>query len=264
MIFALILMSVTGFTGLIYLLDVLYFAKKRIKGQKESIIIEYSKSFFPVLLAVFVIRSFIVEPFKIPSGSMMPTLLIGDFIAVNKFSYGVRFPVANTVLIPNGMPERGDVVVFHFPKNPSIDYIKRLVGLPGDTIKYQNKKLFINDKLVPNVFEKDYESLTNGFQQFLQKQYSEKLGDIKHSILMIDGYEQKETIIQIPEGHYFVMGDNRDNSSDSRVWGLVSEDLLVGKAFLIWFHFEADWAFPDIWNTKIISWKPSRIGDTIK
>ena len=139
MIFALILMSVTGLTGLIYLLDVIYFAKKRAHGKKESIIIEYSKSFFPVLLFVFVIRSFIVEPFKIPSGSMMPTLIAGDFIAVNKFSYGVRFPVINNVLIPNGMPERGDVVVFHYPMDTSIDYIKRVVGLPGDTIKYENK-----------------------------------------------------------------------------------------------------------------------------
>ena len=136
-------MSVTGVTGLIYLLDVLYFAKKRVKGKKESIIIEYSKSFFPVLLAVFVIRSFIVEPFKIPSGSMMPTLIAGDFIAVNKFSYGVRFPVINNVLIPYGMPERGDVVVFHYPRDTSIDYIKRVVGLPGDTIKYENKTSFL-------------------------------------------------------------------------------------------------------------------------
>ena len=174
-------MSVTGLTGLIYLLDVFYFAKKRAHGKKESIIIEYSKSFFPVLLFVFVIRSFIVEPFKIPSGSMMPTLIAGDFIAVNKFSYGVRFPVINNVLIPNGMPERGDVVVFHYPMDTSIDYIKRVVGLPGDTIKYENKKLFINDKLVPHVFEKDYEYMMNENYRVPAQEFTETLRSEEHT-----------------------------------------------------------------------------------
>lgn len=240
-------MSVTGLTGLIYLLDVMYFAKKRAHGKKESIIIEYSKSFFPVLLFVFVIRSFIVEPFKIPSGSMMPTLVAGDFIAVNKFSYGVRFPVINTVLIPNDMPERGDVVVFHYPRDTSIDYIKRVVGLPGDKIKYENKQLFINDKLVPHVFEKNYEYMMNDNYRVLAKEFSETLGEVKHSIL-IHNVEGESGSFVVPEGNYFVMGDNRDNSSDSRVWGFVSEDLLVGKAFIIWLNFS----------------EPSRIGDTIK
>ena len=247
MIFALILMSVTGLTGLIYLLDVMYFAKKRAHGKKESIIIEYSKSFFPVLLFVFVIRSFIVEPFKIPSGSMMPTLIAGDFIAVNKFSYGVRFPVINNVLIPNGMPERGDVVVFHYPMDTSIDYIKRVVGLPGDTIKYENKKLFINDKLVPHVFEKDYEYMMNENYRVPAQEFTETLGEVKHSILM-HNVEGESGRFVVPDRNYFVMGDNRDNSSDSRVWGFVSEDLLVGKAFIIWLNLS----------------EPSRIGDTIK
>lgn len=247
MIFALILMSVTGLTGLIYLLDVIYFAKKRAHGKKESIIIEYSKSFFPVLLFVFVIRSFIVEPFKIPSGSMMPTLIAGDFIAVNKFSYGVRFPVINNVLIPNGMPERGDVVVFHYPMDTSIDYIKRVIGLPGDIIKYENKKLFINDKLVPHVFEKDYEYMMNENYRVPAQEFTETLGEVKHSIL-IHNVEGESGRFVVPEGNYFVMGDNRDNSSDSRVWGFVSEDLLVGKAFIIWLNLS----------------EPSRIGDTIK
>ena len=240
-------MSVTGLTGLIYLSDVLYFAKKRVRGQKESIIIEYSKSFFPVLLAVFIIRSFIVEPFKIPSGSMMPTLVAGDFIAVNKFSYGVRFPVINTVLIPNSMPERGDVVVFHYPRDTSIDYIKRVVGLPGDIIKYENKKLFINDKLVSHVFEKNYEYIMNDNFRVTAKEFSENLGEVKHSIL-IHNVEGESGSLVVPKGNYFVMGDNRDNSSDSRVWGFVSEDLLVGKAFIIWLNLS----------------EPSRIGDTIK
>ena len=250
MIFALILMSVTGLTGLIYLLDVIYLKKKREQGRKEPIIIEYSKSFFPVLLAVFVIRSFIVEPFKIPSGSMMPTLIAGDFIAVNKFSYGVRFPVINNVLIPNGKPERGDVAVFHYPRDTSIDYIKRVIGLPGDTVKYENKKLYINDELVPYIFEKDYEYTMEMMHEDFTipaKEYTETLGEVRHSILIhsVDG--ESGTFI-VPEGNYFVMGDNRDNSSDSRVWGFVSDELLVGKAFIIWLNLS----------------EPSRIGTTIK
>lgn len=240
-------MSVTGFTGLVYLLDVLYFSKKRGQGKKESIIIEYSKSFFPVLLAVFFIRSFIVEPFKIPSGSMMPTLIAGDFIAVNKFSYGVRFPVINNVLIPNGKPDRGDVVVFHYPRDTSIDYIKRVVGLPGDTIKYEDKKLFINEKLVPHIFDNNYEYEINDNYTILAQELTETLGEVKHSIL-IHNVEGESASFIVPEGNYFVMGDNRDNSSDSRVWGFVSEDLLVGKAFIIWLNLS----------------EPSRIGDIVK
>jgi len=177
----------------------------------------------------------------------MPTLIAGDFIAVNKFSYGVRFPVINNVLIPNGMPERGDVVVFHYPMDTSIDYIKRVVGLPGDTIKYENKKLFINDKLVPHVFEKDYEYMMNENYRVPAQEFTETLGEVKHSIL-IHNVEGESGRFVVPEGNYFVMGDNRDNSSDSRVWGFVSEDLLVGKAFIIWLNLS----------------EPSRIGDTIK
>ena len=178
---------------------------------------------------------------------MMPTLVAGDFIAVNKFSYGVRFPVINTVLVPNDMPERGDVVVFHYPRDTSIDYIKRVVGLPGDKIKYENKKLFINDKLVPHVFEKNYEYMMNDNYRVPAKEFSETLGEVSHSIL-IHNVEGETGSFVVPEGNYFVMGDNRDNSSDSRVWGFVSEDLLVGKAFIIWLNLS----------------EPSRIGDTIK
>ena len=244
MIFAAILMGVTFLTGAVWLTDKLFLRKGKLKNNK---IIENIKGFFPILLAVFIIRSFIVEPFKIPSGSMMPTLVAGDFIAVNKFSYGVRFPVINTVLIPNDMPERGDVVVFHYPRDTSIDYIKRVVGLPGDKIKYENKQLFINDKLVPHVFEKNYEYMMNDNYRVPAKEFLEALGEVKHSIL-IHNVEGESGSYVVPEGNYFVMGDNRDNSSDSRVWGFVSEDLLVGKAFIIWLNFS----------------EPSRIGDTIK
>ena len=178
---------------------------------------------------------------------MMRTLVAGDFIAVNKFRYGVRFPVINTVLIHNDMTERGDVVVVHYPRDTSIDYIKRVVGLPGDKIKYENKQLFINDKLVPHVFEKNYEYMMNDNYRVPAKEFSESLGEVKHSIL-IHNVEGESGSFVVPEGNYFVMGDNRDNSSDSRVWGFVSEDLLVGKAFIIWLNFS----------------EPSRIGDTIK
>ena len=151
MIFAATLMGVTFLTGLICLLDLTILKPRRGLGTKEGKIVEYAKSFFPVLLAVFIIRSFVIEPFKIPSGSMMPTLISGDFIAVNKFSYGLRLPVFNKTLIKVGEPKRGDVIVFHYPKDPNIDYIKRLIGLPGDEIRYDNKQLFINEKAIHSI-----------------------------------------------------------------------------------------------------------------
>jgi|TARA_B110000438_G_C15765404_1_gene629331 signal peptidase I len=235
MIFAIILMSVTVFTGIITFLDYVYFKKKRLKKAKEHFLIEYSKSFFPVLLIVFVIRSFIVEPFKIPSGSMMPTLISGDFIAVNKFAYGIRFPVWNKTLINLGSPNRGDVFVFHYPKNPSIDYIKRVVGLPGDEIKYVNKELIINGQSIELKFKDKYNYETNDGQIMSALEFEELLVDSSHSILTHD-IPSENYQFNVPEGHYLAMGDNRDNSSDSRAWGFVPEHLLVGKAFIIWLN----------------------------
>ena len=235
MIFAIILMSVTVFTGVITFLDYVYFKKNRLKKVKEHFLIEYSKSFFPVLLIVFVIRSFIVEPFKIPSGSMMPTLISGDFIAVNKFAYGIRFPVWNKTLINLGSPSRGDVFVFHYPKNPSIDYIKRVVGLPGDEIKYVNKELIINGQPIELKFKNNYNYETSDGQIMSALEFEEFLVDSTHSILTHD-IPSENYQFNVPEGHYLAMGDNRDNSSDSRVWGFVPEQLLVGKAFIIWLN----------------------------
>lgn len=246
MIFAIILMAVTALTGLVYIFDVLFLKKNRVEGAKEPLFIEYSKSFFPILLAVFVIRSFIVEPFKIPSGSMMPTLVAGDFIAVNKFSYGVRFPIWNKILIPLGSPKRGDVFVFHYPKNPSIDYIKRVIGLPGDEIRYENKQLFINGQSMKQIFKDNYIYYINDEQIMQAQEFVESLNDVKHSVL-IHNILNEDYEFNVPEGHYLAMGDNRDNSSDSRVWGFVPDNLLVGKAFVIWLNFS----------------KPSRIGDWI-
>ncbi len=236
MMFVKFLLAATTITGLIYLLDTLILKRIRPSNQKPSLVVEYGRSFFPVLLIVFVIRSFIVEPFKIPSGSMMPTLIAGDFIVVNKFTYGVRFPVWNKMLIEVGKPKRGDVFVFHYPKNPSIDYIKRVIGLPGDEIRYENKEIFINDVPVKKVFQGKYTYTFNGNDVIEANKFFEKLGESKYSLLVHD-IPSENYKFNVPEGHYFAMGDNRDNSSDSRVWGFVPDELLVGKAFFIWLNF---------------------------
>ena len=236
MMFVKLLMAATVITGLIYFLDILILKRIRPKKQKPSLIVEYGKSFFPILLAVFIIRSFIIEPFKIPSGSMMPTLISGDFIAVNKFCYGIRLPVWNKTLVALGKPNRGDVFVFHYPKNPSIDYIKRVIGLPGDEIRYENKQLFINGKLINRIIHQKYSYAFNENDMIDAKEFIETLGDSEHSMLIHD-IPSEDYNFNVPEGHYFAMGDNRDNSSDSRVWGFVPDELLVGKAFFIWLNF---------------------------
>ena len=250
--FALLLFSLLVVTGIVSALDAVYFRKRRAEGAREPWWIEYAKSFFPVILIVFVLRSFLVEPFKIPSGSMIPTLLVGDFILVNKYTYGIRLPVINKKIIDINEPERGDVMVFRYPDDPSVDYIKRVVGLPGDKVAYEGKRLSINGREVPRKEAGDY--LLKDKIQYL-KQYTETLGKIDHAILLdtsesfalpyVKQFPQRENCIYnntgvtctIPPGHYFMMGDNRDNSSDSRVWGFVPEANIVGKAFFIWFNF---------------------------
>ena len=249
MMFALFMIVILLVTGLIWLFDILVLSKKRIAGANEPILVEYAKSFFPVILVVFFVRSFIVEPFKIPSGSMMPTLLAGDYILVNKFTYGLRVPILNNTFINVNKPSRGDVFVFHYPPEPSIDYIKRVVGLPGDRISYQDKRLTINGKLLDVQDMGSYEYVMSGLNIVTAKQYKEQLGSVQHSILIHDivgnydadaigaKFANNEEIV-VPAGHYLAMGDNRDNSSDSRVWGFVPERNLVGKAFFIWMNFD--------------------------
>jgi len=251
--FALFMLLVLVLTGGIWLGDVLFFKRRREaqqgKNAAEPEVLEYAKSFFPVILVVFIIRSFVVEPFKIPSGSMMPTLLAGDFILVNKFDYGLRTPITNKTFIKVSHPKRGDVFVFHFPPNPSIDYIKRVIGLPGDKISYKGKQLTINGQVQDLSYVADYEYEMPGLNMITARREVEKLGDVSHNILIhnIVGEYAPDSVgdqfangqtVTVPAGHYFAMGDNRDNSSDGRVWGFVSENNLVGKAFFIWFNLD--------------------------
>jgi signal peptidase I len=250
MSFALFLLLLLTLTGVVWALDAAWLRKRR-PADAQPWWVEYSISFFPVILIVFLLRSFLVEPFKIPSGSMIPTLLVGDFILVNKFTYGIRLPVANVKLVELGSPQRGDVMVFRFPEDPSLDYIKRVVGLPGDRIEYRNKRLRINGQLVPTRQIEDY--LSKERMQY-SRHYLETLNGTEHAIIVEEdapafvpharafphvgncNYNMSGLACTVPPGHYFVMGDNRDNSSDSRVWGFVPDGNIVGKAFFIWLN----------------------------
>lgn len=224
--------------------------------------VEYAKSFFPVIFMVLLLRAFLVEPFRIPSGSMMPTLLIGDFILVNKFAYGVRLPVLHTKVIENGEPKRGDIVVFRFPNDPTTDFIKRVVGVPGDRIQYADKKIIINGKPVKQTLLSVYQGVGKGKDNTGAGLLTEDLDSVSHDILIHDDrpsmpgrFIRPEGVI-VPEGQYFVMGDNRDNSHDSRFWGFVPEENLVGKAFFRWMSFD--------WELDGFPIDFSRIGNNIK
>ncbi|WFE68626.1 signal peptidase I [Thiomicrospira sp. R3] len=243
MSFELILVLITAITGVIVFIDKLVWRRKRAESattEKEPLIIEYSRSLFPVFLIVLVLRSFIIEPFRIPSGSMYPTLHIGDFIVVNKFSYGIRLPVVQTKILPLGEVKRGDVAVFRFPLDPKIDYIKRIVGLPGDTVSYIDKKLFINGELVEQKPIGRYIGTESGSVMTGAALLQELLpGGNVHEIL-IDPNRAGQIMyeVTVPEGHYFAVGDNRDHSADSRMWGFVPDEHLKGRAFGIWMHWD--------------------------
>jgi signal peptidase I len=283
--FALILFVLTVITGVIWFLDVFFLAKQRrakadaalaefdarkskLKADgikvdasgrsaveaeilKQPTWIEYSGSFFPVIALVFFLRSFLYEPFKIPSSSMVPTLLVGDLILVNKFTYGIRLPIINKKIVEINNPQRGDVMVFKYPKDPALDYIKRVVGVPGDKIVYKNKRLSVNGKemsyqVLPDYLDEEHLSYS--------KQYLENLSGVPHKILNDermpsyvsnpDAFPNRELCLYnsegfactVPSGHYFMMGDNRDNSLDSRYWGFVSDENIVGKAFFVWMN----------------------------
>ena len=260
--FSLVLVSLVAFCGALWLLDNFFIKKTRLAAVenytrkqakdrskeeiaiaieeylKEPLIIEYAKSFFPVLLIVLVLRSFLVEPFQIPTGSMIPTLNVGDFILVNKYAYGVRLPIIGTKIIQVKDPDRGEVIVF-VPPHENKYYIKRVIGLPGDTVRYEDKTLFINGELI----SKDYvESIMiqTSIGDLPGVLYSETINGVEHATQNIDavGRQRTRTNSVIPNGHYFMMGDNRDNSSDSRVWGTVPNEDIVGKAIAVWMHKE--------------------------
>ncbi len=215
----------------------------------EPPLVEYSKSFFPVLLVVFVLRSFIVEPFQIPSESMVPTLEVGDFILVNKFIYGIRLPLVRSKVIDITDPKRGDVMVF-FPPHESRYFIKRVIGLPGDTVRVANNVLYVNGKKMEQAFayedNRGEAGCDNGYNQFKYVVAYEQLGDKTHAMRSCKSPRRRpfDRVWEVPEGHYFMMGDNRDNSSDSRVWGPVPEARIVGKAFAIWMHWESFLSVP--------------------
>ncbi len=200
---------------------------------------DYARSFFPIFLVVLLLRSFVVEPFRIPSGSMIPTLLIGDFILVNKFDYGIRLPVLNRKVIELGQPKRGDVVVFRYPLDPSTPFIKRIVGLPGDTVRYIDKVLFINDQRVESVSEGAYVGVRSAASNAVAMMFKEHLGEIDHDVILTPEAGSPNGEFKVPAGHYFVMGDNRDNSRDSRYWGYVPDGNLVGRAFFIWMNWDS-------------------------
>jgi len=286
--FALLLFMATVVTGLYWLAEHFYFAPRRLRAataldadiarrqgelSKQGINqfdnptaearnrilaqpwwLDWTAGLFPVILIVFLLRSFLFEPFKIPSGSMIPTLLVGDLILVNKFHYGIRLPVLNTKLTDGTPPQRGDVMVFRYPPKPSLDYIKRVVGVPGDEVAYLNKRLTINGKAVPTTTVPEFfdEDTMRYFKQF-----EEQLGGQPHRLLNDDDrpafvpgvedfafkqncrYTVEGVTCKVPEGQYFMMGDNRDNSLDSRYWGFVPDKNIVGKAFFIWMNFSS-------------------------
>ncbi len=235
---ALILVVLTFVSGVVVAFNRFYYQKKiEVAGSRGNLamntLIEYSRSFFPVLLFVLVIRSFIFEPFRIPSGSMIPTLLQGDYIFVKKYSYGLRWPVIEEKFFETGSPQRGDVVVFRLPSDPSINYIKRVVGLPGDTIVYENHQLTVNGQQMPLTKHPNTRLVDSGLM------FVEKLGDLEHEIrISRPASRSTERTYIVSAGHYFMMGDNRDNSQDSRIIGEIPETHLVGKAVRIWMHMD--------------------------
>jgi len=283
--FALILFVLTIGTGIVWFLDVFVLAKQRraaadaalaaydarnaklasdgirVEENKRAEIeanllrqplwVEYSGSFFPVIALVFFLRSFLYEPFKIPSSSMLPTLFVGDLILVNKFAYGIRLPILNKKVIEVGNPQRGDVMVFKYPEDPSVDYIKRVVGVPGDQVVYKNKRLLINGNEMTYEAKPDF---LDDEHLIYFKQYTENLTGVNHQILNSDqapadvrdphNFPKRENCTYnsdgfacvVPQGEYFMMGDNRDNSLDSRYWGFVPDQNIVGKAFFIWMN----------------------------
>ena len=252
--FAGVLLAAGVITGLIWAYDRVKLAPSRSEADLEPVVVDMARAFFPVIVVIFLLRSFLVEPFKIPSGSMKPTLLVGDFILVNKYTYGIRLPVINRKVMEVGEVKRGDVVVFRYPVDPSLDYIKRVVALPGDTVSYIDKRIAINGNAVPFQQSGTYTDAEIGFARL--PVYTERLGEKSHAVMVVPPeppvnlpgvrqfpyrdnceYNDRGFTCRVPPGHYFVMGDNRDQSLDSRYWGFVPDGHLKGRAFLVWMNF---------------------------
>ncbi len=250
----LILVSLTLIAALIVIVYwIMQRGKEKTPRDKQPILVDYAKSFLPVLLIVVFLRSFVAEPFRIPSGSMIPTLEIGDFILVKKYAYGIRLPVIHTKIIDTGEPKRGDIVVFRYPPHPKVNFIKRLIGLPGDEVVWTaDKKLIING--VPAKYQADgkHKTLDRGGQEVMAEQLKETLPDAQAHDLILFPTPTRPGKFKVPEGHYFMMGDNRDNSSDGRFWGFVPEANLVGKASFVWMHWN--------WQSGGDGFQASRIG----
>jgi signal peptidase I len=272
--FSALLVFLTFASGIIWAVDAAFFAKSRkieenseqkkqdakTDAAPEPLMVDYARSFFPVFFIVLILRSFIVEPFRIPSASMMPTLLIGDFILVNKFEYGIRLPVLNYKIISNEKPERGDIIVFRYPEDPRIPFIKRVVAVSGDKVAYFNKTVYINgiaDKQSYNglYLDEGPGRAMNGWQLL-----ESTTGEIEHEILLNPQRQSQVVEKIVPEGHYFVLGDNRDNSKDSRFWGFVPDENLMGRAFFVWMNWSNNrwWHLPS-WD---VEWP--RVGTSLR
>lgn len=241
--FELILFYAVIVTGMISLFDILFLAPKRKRRSRANgklpLIVDYSRSFFPVLLIVFLLRSFLFEPFRIPSGSLEPTLLTGDFILVNKYDYGMRLPVVHQKLFGDGVPKRGDIIVFRWPPNPSVNFIKRVIGLPGDHISYVNKELYVNGEKQPQSFLQNTAATDENDGEWQAAEKEENLLGVKHHIYVDPNKVSHDyQDIVVPAGMYFVMGDNRDDSADSRYWGFVPDKNIIGKAVLVWMSWD--------------------------
>ena len=274
--FALVLVVLVSVCGLIWLLDSLLLKKSRVQAveeyrhkhsqqkneeaykaglseaEQEPLVVEYAKSFFPVLLVVLALRSFILEPFQIPTGSMIPTLKVGDFILVNKYTYGLRLPVIGTKIMDIGEPQRGEVMVF-IPPHEDKYFVKRVIGLPGDRIRYENKILYVNGEEIPREFVEEIEiEYSQGVLP--GSLYKEDIGGIVHDTQLIDVVNNRgrRTSWIVPDENYFMMGDNRDNSSDSREWGTVHESKIVGKAIAIWLHKDPGLNLPNFSRNQLI------------
>jgi signal peptidase I len=273
--FPLILVGLVFGSGLLWLMDAIFLApgRRRIIGElrehypqwaqegtedsinfqdkvadsaSEPVVVEYARSFFPILLVVFVLRSFLVEPFQIPSSSMVPTLEVGDYILVNKYTYGIRLPVLRSKVLSLNQPGRGDVMVFFPPHMNDTYFIKRVIGLPGDTVTYRDKRLYVNGEPVERMAPR---AVAAGSRYELT---TEMLGDSEHQVQVDTQRPPRDFSVVVKPGHYFMMGDNRDNSSDSRIWGQVPERDIVGKAFAVWMHWESLLSIPSFSRVGLI------------